>query len=141
MRDERYHQYNSERNKIYEKKSQLAYDLLKRINGIIVNKTDGAFYMTVVFKDGVLNNRQRLNIHNKTIASYIEKITKNVALDKRFVYYLLGATGICVVPLTGFSCKLHGFRITLLETDNRQFEWIFTTIAKNIEEYLASSHF
>ncbi|GJQ58244.1 MAG: pyridoxal phosphate-dependent aminotransferase [Candidatus Scalindua sp. AMX11] len=136
MRDERYNHYNSERNKIYEKKSQLAYDLLKGINGIIVNKTDGAFYMTVVFKDGVLNNRQRLNIHNKAIASYIEKITKNVALDKRFVYYLLGATGICVVPLTGFSCNLHGFRITLLETDDRQFEWIFTTIAKRIEEYI-----
>jgi aspartate/methionine/tyrosine aminotransferase len=138
MCDERYNKYSNERNERYERKSRLAYDILKGINGIIVNQTDGAFYMTVVFKDGVLNNMQRLEIHNKTIQGYIEEITKNVALDKRFVYYLLGATGICVVPLTGFSCNLHGFRITLLETDNKQFEWTFTTIAKKIEEYISS---
>lgn len=138
MGDERYHAYNSERNKRYERRSGLAYDILKDINGIIVNQTDGAFYMTVVFKEGVLNNMQRLEIDNKRIQLYIEKITKNVSLDKRFVYYLLGATGICVVPLTGFSCNLHGFRITLLETDDKKFEWIFTTIAKKIEEYIGS---
>ncbi len=138
MSDKRYHDYNSERNQRYEIKSRLAHEILKGIDDIIVNQTDGAFYMTVVFKEGVLNDMQRLEIHNKAILSYIESITKNVALDKRFVYYLLGATGICVVPLTGFSCNLYGFRITLLETDNNKFEWIFTTIAKKIEEYIRS---
>ncbi|MDR4505537.1 MAG: pyridoxal phosphate-dependent aminotransferase [Candidatus Scalindua sp.] len=138
MGDERYNTYNKERNERYEMRSRLAYDILKGVNGIIVNQTDGAFYMTVVFKDGVLNTMQKLEIHNKRIQTYIEKISKKVALDKRFVYYLLGATGICVVPLTGFSCNLNGFRITLLETDNKKFEWIFTTIAKKIEEYIRS---
>ncbi len=94
--------------------------------------------MTVAFKDGVLNEKQRLKIKNNTIRNYIEGITQNVALDKRFVYYLLGATGICVVPLTGFSCDLHGFRITLLETNEKRFEWIFMTIAEKIKDYLNS---
>ncbi|MCP5004035.1 MAG: pyridoxal phosphate-dependent aminotransferase [Planctomycetes bacterium] len=138
MCDERYKQYNIERNERYEIKSRIAYDILKDIDGIIVNRTDGAFYMTVVFRDGVLNDTQKLEINNNRIQHYIEEITTNVELDKRFVYYLLGATGICVVPLTGFSCNLHGFRVTLLETDNRKFEWIFTTIANKIKKYLGS---
>ncbi|MDR4498624.1 MAG: pyridoxal phosphate-dependent aminotransferase [Candidatus Scalindua sp.] len=138
LSDERYKKHTDERNKMYEKKSRFAFETLQDVNGIIVNQTDGAFYMTVVFKDGVLNERQKLEIDNNTIKSYIEEITQNVELDKRFVYYLLGATGICVVPLTGFCCHLHGFRITLLETDNNKFEWIFRTVATKIEEYLSS---
>ncbi len=108
------------------------------IDGIIVNQTDGAFYMTVAFEDGVLNEKQRLEIRDNKIKDYIEEITDGVALDKRFVYYLLGATGICVVPLTGFSCDLYGFRVTLLETDPEKFEWIFKTIAEKIKTYLGS---
>jgi aspartate/methionine/tyrosine aminotransferase len=138
LSDQRYKEYHAERNKMYEKKSRFAYDILKGIDGIIVNQTNGAFYMTVAFKDGVLNEKQRLKIKNNTIRNYIEEITQNVALDKRFVYYLLGATGICVVPLTGFSCDLYGFRITLLETDEKKFEWIFTTVAEKIKDYLNS---
>jgi aspartate/methionine/tyrosine aminotransferase len=61
---------------------------------------------------------------------------KNVALDKRFVYYLLAATGICVVPLTGFNCDLQGFRVTLLESDDAKFEWTFRTLREKIIEYL-----
>jgi aspartate/methionine/tyrosine aminotransferase len=136
--DPRYREYHEKRNKMYERRSGFAYDTLKKINGVIVNQTDGAFYMTVAFKDGVLNEKQRLEIKDNTIRNYIEEITQNVALDKRFVYYLLGATGICVVPLTGFSCELYGFRITLLEADEKQFEWIFTTIAEKIKDYLNS---
>lgn len=136
--DPRYREYHEKRNKMYERRSVFAYDTLKRIDGLIVNQTDGAFYMTVAFKDGVLNEKQRLEIKDNTIRNYIEEIAQNVALDKRFVYYLLGATGICVVPLTGFSCELYGFRITLLETDEKKFEWIFTTIAEKTKDYLNS---
>ena len=38
-------------------------------------------------------------------------------MDKRFVYYLLGAKGICVVPISSFCSELQGFRVTLLEED------------------------
>lgn len=134
--DPRYREYHKERNKMYERRSKFAYETLRKVDGIIVNQTNGAFYMTVAFKDGVLNETQRLEIEDNNIRNYIEVITQGVALDKRFAYYLLGATGICVVPLTGFSCDLYGFRITLLETNKKKFEWIFTTIAEKIKDYL-----
>ncbi|MGR3292750.1 MAG: pyridoxal phosphate-dependent aminotransferase [Candidatus Scalindua sp.] len=138
LSDPRYKEYHSERNRQYETKSKIAYDTLIGIDGIIVNQTDGAFYMTVAFEDGVLNDKQTLEISNDKIRDYIEDNVRNVALDKRFVYYLLGATGICVVPLTGFSCDIYGFRVTLLETDMGKFEWIFKTIAEKTKAYLDS---
>jgi aspartate/methionine/tyrosine aminotransferase len=138
LSDPRYKEYHIKRNKQYEIRSKFAHDVLRKIDGIIVNQTDGAFYMTVAFKKGVLNDKQRLEISDNKIKDHIEEITDGVALDKRFVYYLLGATGICVVPLTGFSCDLYGFRITLLETNEKKFEWIFTTIAEKIKTYMSS---
>lgn len=138
LSDPRYKEYHIKRNRQYEARSKFAHDALGKIDGVIVNQTDGAFYMTVVYKKGVLNDKQKLEISDNKIKDYIEEITNGVALDKRFVYYLLGATGICVVPLTGFSCDLYGFRVTLLETDMEKFEWIFTTIAENIKIYLNS---
>lgn len=61
-----------------------------------------------------------------------------VNLAVNFVYYLLGATGICVVPLTSFASDINGFRITLLERDKAEFTRIFTTIASAIRKYLKS---
>ncbi len=138
LSDSRYKEYHTTRNKQYAAKSKFAYDVLKKIDNIIVNQTNGAFYMTVAFKEGALNNKQSLAVNNEKIRDYIEEITRDVDLDKRFVYYLLGATGICVVPLTGFSCELYGFRVTLLETDMEKFQWIITTIAEKIKVYLNS---
>jgi aspartate/methionine/tyrosine aminotransferase len=137
--DKRYPANVEQRNKRYEKRSNIAYDLLKNIKGTIVNKTNGAFYVTVMFEEGALNNKQSLPIKEKAVKKLVEKITSNVALDKRFVYYLLAATGICVVPLTGFNCDLMGFRITLLESDEVRFEQIFKTVRDKIKEYLASA--
>jgi alanine-synthesizing transaminase len=137
--DKRFRSHVEQRNKRYEKRSNIAYDLLKDIKGIIVNRTNGAFYMTVMFEESALNGKQSLPIKNSTVKELVEKITSNVALDKRFVYYLLAATGICVVPLTGFNCTLRGFRITLLESDDEKFEQIFRTVRDKIVEYLANA--
>jgi aspartate/methionine/tyrosine aminotransferase len=73
------------------------------------------------------------------VKEYIEKITQGVPDDKRFVYYLLAATGICVVPLTGFCCDRKGFRVTLLETDDERRQQTWKTIAESIKTYLASA--
>ncbi len=137
--DKRYPANVAQRNKRYEKRSNIAYDLLKNIKGTIVNRTNGAFYMTVMFEEGALNGKQSLPIKNKAVKELVKRITSNVALDKRFVYYLLAATGICVVPLTGFNCDLKGFRVTLLESDEARFEQIFRTVRNKIKEYLASA--
>ena len=135
--DKRYKEHQIERNKIFEGRSNLAHSMLKDVPGIQVEMANGAFYMTVVFEKE-LNNRQRLKIENNTVREYVEKLVSDVAPDKRFAYYLLGATGICIVPLTGFESDLNGFRITLLETNEKRFEWIFKTLAKSIGEYLNS---
>jgi aspartate/methionine/tyrosine aminotransferase len=104
-----------------------------------VNQTNGAFYMTVMFQENVLTPMQKLAVANAGAKEKVEQLVRDVALDKRFVYYLLGATGICVVPLTGFNCDLQGFRVTLLESDDAKFEWIFKTLREKITEYLQSA--
>jgi len=139
MSDPRYESHLEERRKFYKKRAGMAFDILKKVQGIISPKAAGAFYVSTVFKDGVLNGRQTLKIKNDKVRKFVEEKTANgVSPDKRFVYYLMGATGICVVPLSGFNCNLQGFRATLLESDDSKFKWIFETLGKKIGEYLKS---
>ncbi|MCI5118266.1 MAG: pyridoxal phosphate-dependent aminotransferase [Candidatus Electrothrix sp. LOE1_4_5] len=135
-----YQTYLNERVQRYEKHSNIAYDILKEVDGIVVNRTNGAFYMSVAFKEGLLNSKQSLPITNEQVQETVEKMVngQDVSPDKRFVYYLLGSTGVCVVPLSSFATSMQGFRITLLERNEEVFTQIFHTIAKAIKEYLAS---
>ena len=136
-----YNEYLHERTTRYEKFSNIAYDILKGVDGVKVNRTNGAFYMSVAFERNRLNDRQTLPIDNAEVKELVEGLISQpgTSLDKRFVYYLLASTGICVVPLTSFSTEEHGFRITLLEHDEREFTTIFTTIATSITTYLHSA--
>lgn len=135
-----YSAYLKERVDRYERYSNIAYDCLKKVDGVKVNRTNGAFYMSIVFEEGVLSDKQTLMIANKEVREHIENLLSgpNVSLDKRFVYYLLGATGVVVVPLTSFATDLDGFRVTLLERDEQEFTHIFKTIAEAIGQYLQS---
>jgi aspartate/methionine/tyrosine aminotransferase len=107
-------------------------------DSVIVNKPGGAFYQTVMFQPNVLNDKQSLHIEDAKIRTRIEELVRNVSPDKRFVYYLMGATGIVVVPLTGFQCDHPGFRFTLLETDDTKRAWILNTLRESIDTYVAS---
>ncbi len=149
MSDPRYESHLEERRKFYKKRAGMAFEILKKVSGIISPKAAGAFYVSTVFsaeggsskggKTGVLNDKQTLKIKNDKVRKFVEEKTANgISPDKRFVYYLMGATGICVVPLSGFNCNLQGFRATLLESDDVKFQWIFETLAEKIEEYLRS---
>ncbi|RJX32890.1 MAG: pyridoxal phosphate-dependent aminotransferase [Desulfurivibrio sp.] len=135
-----YGNYLAERVERYEKYSNIAYEALKDIDGVIVNRTNGAFYMSVAFQEGALTHKQTLEIENSQVRAEIERLVSpaNVSPDKRFVYYLLGATGICVVPLSSFATPMQGFRVTLLERDEDTLRMIFATLAENIKKYLAS---
>jgi alanine-synthesizing transaminase len=62
----------------------------------------------------------------------------DVLPDKRFVYYLLAAKGICVVPISSFCSDLRGFRVTLLEDNEELLTSTFTSISEAIEEYIES---
>lgn len=106
-----------------------------------VNPTNGAFYMMPLFKKGVLNNKQTLPIKNPDAQKYIENIVSkpNFPLDKRFVYYLLASTGICVVPATSFFSKHYGFRLTTLERNPEKRDQIYTQVEKAIKQYVESA--
>lgn len=136
MGDKRYPDHLKNRSEMFEKRVNEAVKIFSSIDGIIVTKPQGAFYMSILFRDNILNDKQTLYIENLNIRKYIEDKVNDVEVDKRFVYYLLGATGICVVPLTGFCCSKKGFRVTLLETDDKKRRWTWETIAKSIEQYI-----
>ena len=103
MGDPRYKAHLDARRRMFEHRAQEAWQNFQGVAGVRVIKPQGAFYMSVMFEDGVLNGRQTLEIENPNVKAHIEEIVQGVEVDKRFVYYLLGATGICVVPLTGFA--------------------------------------
>jgi len=135
-----YQGYLEERTRRYEKCSNIAYDSLKDVKGVLVNRPNGAFYMSVCFEEGRLTHRQTLPIDNNEIRQLVESLVAapGTSVDKRFVYYLLASTGVCVVPLSSFATELQGFRITLLERDEEKFVQIFQTIAASIAQYLKS---
>lgn len=138
MGDPRYQQHLESRKELFADRAAEAHKVLSKVEGIQVIKPQGAFYMTVLFEQDVLNDHQELPIENQEIKTLLEENIADVALDKRFVYYLLAATGICVVPLTGFASNKNGFRLTLLETDDAKRRQAWHTIAESIEQYLAS---
>lgn len=137
--DSRYMGHIAARKKLFEGRAKEACDILSTVDGTSVIRPKGAFYMSILFDDGVLNGRQSLEIANAKVRSFVEDKVREVEVDKRFVYYLLGATGICVVPLTGFCCARKGFRVTLLEMDDAKRRWTWETISRAIAEYIGSA--
>lgn len=141
MSDERYPEHLARREQMFAARAEEVAEAFEGCEHVIVNKPRGAFYYTVMFKEGVLNGDQTLEIANPEVSSYVERMVAGVQPDKRFVYYLMGATGIVVVPLTGFQCRHNGFRGTLLEADDAKRAWILRTLRSSIEDYVASGSY
>lgn len=136
--DSRYIGHLQKRAKMYEGRSKEAYDILSPVKGISVVKPEGAFYMTVVFEPGVLNERQSLPAANQAVRNYMEELIKpGLALDQRFAYHLMASQGVCVVPLSGFCCSEFGFRFTLLEMDDEVRISTFKKLAQAIKDFLS----
>lgn len=140
MSDARYYPMLARRQEKYKTRAAYAYEALAAIPELIVHKPQGAFYMTAVFKEGVLTQAQRLPYANDAIGAYVGGLLKaGMPLDKRFVYHLLAATGVCVVPLTsGFNSTFDGFRFTLLEEDDAKFKKTIDTLRSAITQYISS---
>jgi len=138
MGDARYAGHLRRREQLFDARADEATAAFADCEYVVANKPGGAFYFTVMIKSGVLNDRQTLQIANASVRERIEQMVVGVAPDKRFVYYLMGATGIVVVPLTGFQSNHHGFRITLLESDDSKRAWILKTLRESIETYVVS---
>ncbi len=140
MSDKRYSGLLLERTRRYAERADLAFNILSAIPELIVHKPQGAFYMTVVFKENALTDRQSLAIDNPEVSKIIENlVSAKISLDKRFVYYLLGSTGLCVVPLrSGFNSTYDGFRFTLLDSNEVSFRENMEMLKEAIIKYLAS---
>lgn len=137
--DPRFRPYREETNQNIGRRSKIIADILRTIPQLTFNETFGAFYNTIIFRPGVLKPHQKIRIDNPKIRSLAEEWTSSqLPLDKRFVYYLLAAKGVCVVPISSFCSELEGFRVTLLEENEEALVTTFEAIRDGITEYLQS---
>jgi alanine-synthesizing transaminase len=139
--DKRYEMHLKRRCEAYGRRSLEFEEAFKGLAGVQAIRPDGAFNGAVIFKQDALNDRQSLPVENPGAKEILEGVLAAQAVppDKRLVLYLLAATGICVVPMTGFTSKLPGFRVTLLEPDNSKRAWTLKTLREEIGEYLGSA--
>lgn len=117
----------------YQRRSIEAYQFFKNIPQIKINPAKGVFYLIVELIDLPYS---KLNIKNSAVRSYLDLVEQqDITPDFQFAYELLGATNICVVPLTGFGSQLNGFRMTLLQEDDLIFTQTLIKIGEAIKEY------
>lgn len=137
--DARFKVYREQTNQNIGKRAWIIADILHTIPELTFNETYGAFYNTIIFREGTLKPHQSIKIEDSQIRRLVEGwVDQPIQLDKRFVYYLLGAKGVCVVPISSFCSELQGFRVTLLEEDEATLTKTFTDIRDGIAEYLNS---
>jgi len=138
--DPRFQIYRDETNQNIGRRSKIIADILHTVPQLTFNETFGAFYNTIIFREGTLTHHQKMVIRDPKVNALVEGWVgqPNIALDKRFVYYLLAAKGVCVVPISSFCSELQGFRVTLLEEDEETLIKTFTSIRDGIIEYLNS---
>lgn len=136
-----YEKWNEAYNLELEKNGNYIAEILGTTPGLKVNKTNGAFYMMPLFEKGVLNNKQFLKIDNDKVREFIESEVAgaDMPLDQRFTYYLLAATGICVVPASGFFSPYYGFRLTTLDRDEERRKDTYARLSAAVKEYIASA--
>ncbi|KXX72059.1 pyridoxal phosphate-dependent aminotransferase [Flammeovirga sp. SJP92] len=136
MKDPRYQPYRDEANNAIGRRAEIIAELLGDLPQLTFNKTYGAFYNTIIFKDGVLKEGQSLKVDNPEIKKMLDEWTaEEMPHDKRFVYNLLAAKGVCVVPISSFCSDLQGFRVTLLEENEDLLHETFTHIREAVLEY------
>lgn len=138
MNDPRYGDYRKKFNEDIGKRSEIITKMLGEIPFLKFNKTYGAFYNTLIFQEGVLNDQQYLEIEDEQVRQLLNRWLEeepNMAPDKKFVYYLLAAKGVCVVPISSFCSELQGFRVTLLENDETTLTETFHRIKDALAEY------
>jgi aspartate/methionine/tyrosine aminotransferase len=137
--DPRFRKYREETNRNIGKRSKIIADIFHTVPELTFNETFGAFYNTIIFRDGTLKPHQKLHVEDPAVRALVEGwVDQPINFDKRFVYYLLAAKGVCVVPISSFCSELQGFRVTLLEENEDVLVKTFTAIRDGIWEYMRS---
>ncbi len=141
MGDSRYEGHLESRRQAYGKRSREFAEAFSALDGVLAVRPDGAFYAPVAFEDGVLNGRQSLPVENAEVKAILDDALARpgLSVDKRLMLHLLAATGICVVPLSGFNTNVPGFRMTLLEQDDAKWARTLKTLREKLEQYIASA--
>ncbi|MEM6297963.1 MAG: pyridoxal phosphate-dependent aminotransferase [Bacteroidota bacterium] len=138
LRHQNYADYRTELNERIGRRSKIITELLGDLDQISFNETFGAFYNTIIFKDGILSADQKLSLPDEATENLVSNWfaeANQLPNDKRFVYYLLAAKGVCVVPISSFCSDLQGFRVTLLEEDEATLRTTFGHIREAILEF------
>lgn len=141
MGNPRYPAYRQEFNEAIGRRSAIITEMLQDIPELTFNPTYGAFYNTIIFKKGTLASHQKLNIDDPAVSALLKQwldAEPGMPLDKRFVYSLLAAKGVCVVPISSFCSELQGFRVTLLENNEEILVETFTRIRDAVREFTHS---
>ncbi|MBP7767388.1 pyridoxal phosphate-dependent aminotransferase [Candidatus Saccharibacteria bacterium] len=113
----------------YQRRSNQLKSALSGIDGVTFVEPKGAFYATIVISPGIAN--RNIEIPNQKAQALLEEYVlaeDDMAADKLFCMRVLASTGLCLVPLTGFSSPRLGFRMTLLEEDDTKFTNICNTL-------------
>ncbi len=121
----------------YRRRMELA---LKIFDGCEVLKPvvpDGVFYLTITVDTHKFPRTTQLKSGTQEARDHLDLLeSKNeLAKDKLFAYELMGSEGVCVVPLSGFSSPVTGFRMTLLEEDEALFEETCHRIRRGAEAF------
>jgi aspartate/methionine/tyrosine aminotransferase len=136
MGDSRYPGHLTRRAAMFARRADEAYRALSGIGGVSIVKPRGALYASAVFDPAALEGDRSLPVGEASLEAYIREKIRGVAPDKRFVYWLLASTGICVVPLSGFASELPGFRFTLLEYNDAGRREIYAALGDAVRRYL-----
>ncbi|MCX7655884.1 MAG: pyridoxal phosphate-dependent aminotransferase [Treponemataceae bacterium] len=142
MGDIRYGTHLEHRRTQFAQRTREASQAFANSKGATLIPPEGGFFATVIFDKKAFSqgtsHEKPLPLSNSVLAQFLKNTSHASAPDKRFVYWLIGTTGICVVPLSGFTTDIPGFRFTLLEHDDTQRRTIFTTLAEATQAYLFS---
>ena len=134
--DPRYPGYREESNKSIGKRAEIISHYLEDVPYLTFNKTYGAFYNTIIFREGALPEDGKIKIKDPEVEKTLNTwIAPGMPADKRFVYYLLAGKGVCVVPISSFCSNLMGFRVTILEEDEEILKETFKRIREGVMEY------
>lgn len=140
MQDSRYAEFIQQTREKIGRRSAYLNEVFSDVPYVKFNQTNGAFYNTMIFEPGVLKPTQFLEISDPKVQSLLDGwlATKSMTLDKRFVYYLLAAKHVCIVPISSFSSNLLGFRLTLLEENEDILIETFKRIKEGVLAYCKS---
>ncbi|MDR3210761.1 MAG: pyridoxal phosphate-dependent aminotransferase [Planctomycetota bacterium] len=132
-----YQDLKRDRAALFEERGNEYYEFFRQVKGVKVTRPEGAFYFSVIFEDGVLDDRQTLPITNPEARRFVQDKAAGVASDKRFVYYMMASEGICATPLSGFHSGLRGFRLTTLRPEKDKRREVLERIRQAIETYIS----